>query len=149
MTLPDPDTVAPAVELVSLDRAECLSLLLKGRVGRVVFTEAAMPAAHPVNYVLDGEEVLFRTADGRTLAATDRAVIAFEIDELDPVRRIGWSVLGVGQAYEVTDPDRLAALDQRAPVPWAPARAAHLVAIPLQRLTGRRLRLLPNGAPRR
>ncbi|MFC5994360.1 pyridoxamine 5'-phosphate oxidase family protein [Pseudonocardia hispaniensis] len=149
MTNPDSDTAAPAVELVPLDRAECLSLLLKSGVGRVVFTDAAMPAAHPVNYVLDGEEILFRTAEGRTLTATNQAVVAFEIDQLDPVTRTGWSVLGVGQAYEVTDLDRLAALDGRAPVAWAPARTPHLIAVPLQRLTGRRLRPIADAEPRR
>jgi hypothetical protein len=29
-----------------------------------VYTEAAMPAAHPMNYLLDGDEVVFRTGEG-------------------------------------------------------------------------------------
>lgn len=36
------------------DRAECLSLLRTVPVGRIVFTECALPAIQPVNFTLDG-----------------------------------------------------------------------------------------------
>jgi nitroimidazol reductase NimA-like FMN-containing flavoprotein (pyridoxamine 5'-phosphate oxidase superfamily) len=130
---------AGVAELVELDRKECLRLLATGVIGRIVFTDAAMPAAHPVNYLLDGEEVLFRTADGRTFAATHRTVVGFQADDLDPETHTGWSVLGVGHAYEVVDPARLHALHGTMPESWAPGRAGHVVAVPLQHLTGRRL----------
>src|SRR6478609_12113097 len=51
-----------------IDRAVCLELLGTGEIGRVVYTEGAMPAAHPVNYLLDGEEVVFRIGEGVKLA---------------------------------------------------------------------------------
>ena len=125
-------------ELTELGREQCLRLLAGGVVGRVVFTEAALPAAHPVSYLLDGEEVVFCTANGGKLAAaTLQRVVAFQVDEIDPEGRTGWSVLGVGQAYEVTDPRRLAELTDRMPDPWLANRAGHTVAIPLKRLTGR------------
>jgi nitroimidazol reductase NimA-like FMN-containing flavoprotein (pyridoxamine 5'-phosphate oxidase superfamily) len=127
-------------ELTELDRADCLRLLAVGIVGRVVFTDAAMPAAHPVTYLLDGEEIVFRTQGGGKLAAaTVHRVVAFQVDEIDLDAKTGWSVLGVGQAYEVTDPIRLADLAERLPAAWVPSREGHAVAIPLQRLTGRRL----------
>jgi uncharacterized protein len=130
--------VAETGELTELGREECLRLLAGRLVGRVVFTEAALPAAHPVAYLLDGDEVLFRTANGGKLAAaTLRHVVAFQVDEIDPIGRTGWSVLGVGQAYEVTDLRRLTDLAARMPTPWASNHDAHTVAIPLQRLTGR------------
>ena len=125
-------------ELTELGREECLRLLAGGIVGRVVFTEAALPAAHPVTYLLDGDEIVFCTANGGKLAAaTLQRVVAFQVDEIDPAGRTGWSVLGVGQAYEVTDPRRLAELTDRMPDPWLANRTGHTVAIPLQRLTGR------------
>ena len=130
---------AELVELVELDRSECLSLLAEAEVGRIIFTEAAMPAAHPVNYLLDGEEILFRTGGGRTFTAIHGAVVGFQSDSIDRISRTGWSVLGIGHAYEVCDPVRLADLVERLPVPWAPHPSAHVVAVPLQRLTGRRL----------
>jgi uncharacterized protein len=130
--------VAGTGELTELSREECLRLLAGGLVGRVVFTDAALPAAHPVTYLLDGEEIVFCTAGGGKLAAaTLHRVVAFQTDEIDPMNRTGWSVLAVGQAYEVTDPQRLAELAARMPPLWAATRDGHTVAIPLQRLTGR------------
>jgi hypothetical protein len=65
--------------------------------------------------------------------------VGFEVDEIDTATRTGWSVLGIGQAYEILDPARLDDLAVRAPDPWAPGHDAHTISIPLQRLTGRRL----------
>jgi hypothetical protein len=44
----------------------------------------------------------------------------------------------------VVVPDRLAELAERMPAPWAPHRTAHTIAIPLQRLSGRRLVVVPS-----
>jgi nitroimidazol reductase NimA-like FMN-containing flavoprotein (pyridoxamine 5'-phosphate oxidase superfamily) len=115
-----------------------LRLLASAQIGRVIYTEAAMPAAHPVNYLLDAEEIVFRMGGGGKLAAAARgSVVGFQIDDVDVARRSGWSVLGVGEAYEILDPTRLAELADRLPVPWAPHRTGHCISIPLQRLTGR------------
>jgi nitroimidazol reductase NimA-like FMN-containing flavoprotein (pyridoxamine 5'-phosphate oxidase superfamily) len=128
------------LEPTELCAADCLRLLAGAAVGRVVFTDAALPAAHPVTYVLDGEEVVFRTAGwGKLVAAVLRRIVAFQVDEIDLEARSGWSVLGVGEAYEVTDPQRLANCRTRMPPSWAPDRDGHTIAVPLQRLTGRRL----------
>jgi nitroimidazol reductase NimA-like FMN-containing flavoprotein (pyridoxamine 5'-phosphate oxidase superfamily) len=138
------------MELVDVQREECLALLAEGVVGRMVYTEGAMPAAHPVTYCLDGDEVVFRTGDGSKLAAAARHhVVGFEIDAYDVLTRTGWSVLGIGMAYEVTDPDRLTVLADRMPPPWAPDRTGHTIAVPLQRLTGRRLSPARLGLDRR
>lgn len=126
--------------LVELSRQECLTLLGKASIGRVVFTDRAMPAAQPVNYLLDGEEIIFRTANGSKLAAATRnAVVGFQVDEVDTRTRTGWSVLGVGEAYEIVHPDRLAELAERQPEPWVDDHNAHTISIGLQMLTGRRL----------
>jgi nitroimidazol reductase NimA-like FMN-containing flavoprotein (pyridoxamine 5'-phosphate oxidase superfamily) len=138
--LSDPAHRHPA-ELRDLDRRECLRLVAAQVIGRVLFTDAAMPAAQPVNLLLVGEEVLFRTASGIKLAAAERhGVLGFEVDHIDLDTATGWSVLGLGRSYEVTDLARLAELTTRLPEPWAPGQTAHTIAIPLQRLTGRALR---------
>ena len=90
----------------------------------------AVPAVFPVNYgVLDGA-IVFRTGEGSKLdAAVRNAVVAFEIDEVDPLYHEGWSVLVVGLADEVRD-GPLAARAQHLPLkPWAPGPRHHLVAI--------------------
>ncbi|QJY50946.1 pyridoxamine 5'-phosphate oxidase family protein [Pseudonocardia broussonetiae] len=128
----------------TLDRHSCLRRLRGGIVGRVVFTDGALPAAQPVNYVLDGEEVLFRTASaGKVAAATRGAVVAFQVDDIDPAARTGWSVLGVGEAYEVVDPQRLAQVSGLGLDTWAPLASNHVVCVPLQVLTGRELVRIP------
>jgi nitroimidazol reductase NimA-like FMN-containing flavoprotein (pyridoxamine 5'-phosphate oxidase superfamily) len=128
------------LERTELCGADCLRLLAGAVVGRVVFTDAALPAAHPVTYVLDREEVVFgAAAGGRLVAAVLHRIVAFQVDEIDLEARTGWSVLGVGKAYEVTDPERLAACRTRMPPSWAYDRDGRTIAIPLQRLTGRRL----------
>ena len=48
-----------------LTRSECFRLLAAHHLGRVVLIDELGPAAFPVNYVLDGHTVLFRTDEGR------------------------------------------------------------------------------------
>lgn len=137
--LPSSDD-AVSGELTELDRRECLRLLGCACIGRVVFTDSALPAAQPVNYLLDDEEIIFRTENGSKLAAATRHhVVAFEADEIDTQTRTGWSVLGVGEAYEVVEPTRLLELVARLPMPWAAGHDQHTISIPLQRLSGRRI----------
>ena len=133
------DPLAPG-ELDELERTECFRLLALGAVGRVAFTDGALPAVQPVSYLLDGEEIVFRTRNGSKLAAATRhAVVGFEVDDFDLQARTGWSVLGIGEAYEIVDPARLAALDDTYTDPWVRGHDAHTIAIPLQLVTGRRL----------
>jgi uncharacterized protein len=129
-----------SAELVELEPAECLQLLAGGSVGRVVFSDAAMPAALPVNYVLDDEEVVFRTGrSGQLATVVPGKVVAFEVGDIDMSTLTGWSVLGVGEAYEVCDPARLAELANRWPEPWVRGQREVMVCVPLQLLSGRRI----------
>jgi nitroimidazol reductase NimA-like FMN-containing flavoprotein (pyridoxamine 5'-phosphate oxidase superfamily) len=123
-----------AADRGEIDRTECLRLLAGGAVGRVVFTDAALPAALPVGYVLVGEEIVFRTPYGSRLAvAVVSAVVGFQVDDLDADTRQGWSVVGVGQAYEVIDARLLAML------PWTGPDRGHVVAVPMECLSGSRM----------
>ncbi|MFR9806739.1 pyridoxamine 5'-phosphate oxidase family protein [Pseudonocardia sp. RS010] len=131
-------TIHPEPRLVELGRDECLHLLAGEGVGRVVVTQGSLPAAHPVHYVLDGEEVVFRTPRGGTLAAAVmHAVVAFQVDHVDLDTRTGWTVNGIGEAYEVVEPGRLNALQLALSPWWADGDTAHTISIPLQILHGR------------
>ena len=128
-----------STELVDLTRDDCLRLLGARVLGRVVFTASAMPAVQPVNYVLHDDEVVFRVLDNSSLStATRHAVVGFQVDDIDPVTHLGWSVLGVGQAYEVADTDRRSVT--------AAGPASHTVAVLMQELTGQRVQLGDAGA---
>ncbi len=123
-----------------LSRAECLELLCHGLVGRVIVTDRALPAAFPVNFALLGEDVVFRTAAGSKLeAASARTVVAFEVDDIDPLRQTGWSVLIQGRTSLVTDPVELARAHALPFHPWAPGRRLEYVRIRSELVSGRRL----------
>jgi len=123
-----------------LAREECLRLLRTGRVGRVVVTDRALPAAFPVNYALLDEDIVFLTSAGSKLTAAEgEEVVAFEIDEIDTVNQAGWSVLVQGLASVIEDPEtlaRAAALELR---PWAPMGDFRFVRIFSELMSGRRL----------
>jgi nitroimidazol reductase NimA-like FMN-containing flavoprotein (pyridoxamine 5'-phosphate oxidase superfamily) len=123
-----------------LDSAECRRLLGSVPVGRIVYTDQAMPAIQPVNFVVHEGAVVIRVRDGSTLAAATRnAVVAFEADDFDREYHRGWSVVVVGHAQEVIDLgtyQRLAELPLR---PWAPGSRDHIVRIPLDVVHGRRI----------
>ncbi|MBW0113874.1 pyridoxamine 5'-phosphate oxidase family protein [Pseudonocardia abyssalis] len=123
---------------VLLSRADCLRLMAATALGRVVFTDAAMPAVRPVTFVLDGDEAVFRVPHGGPLdAATHGAVVGFQVDAIDHDTHVGWSVVGIGRAYEVTAPGRRGGL----PAGWDADGTAHTVAVPLEQLSGERIRL--------
>ena len=91
-----------------LDRDECLRLLASATLGRIGFTSGALPTVLPVNFDLDGERILVRTGRGSKLDAALRdAVVAFEVDDFDPICHSGWSVAVTGVATEVSDPTEL------------------------------------------
>lgn len=132
--------MAQVSELAALDRAECLRLLRTVSVGRIVFTEHALPAIQPVNFTVEGGEVFIRTSGGGKLAAAvSGSVVAFEADEIDAGTRSGWSVVVLGHASVVRDIDLLVALAGPGSRPWVPGRTDHVIRIKSERITGRRL----------
>ncbi|MFJ1967325.1 pyridoxamine 5'-phosphate oxidase family protein [Streptomyces sp. NPDC087903] len=124
-----------------LDRQECLRLLAKVPVGRVVYTRRALPAVLPVNFCLDHDAaVLVRTsASAELVHAIDGAVVAFEADEVDATTHSGWSVVVTGAATAVTDPAEHARLLRSGPRPWVPAPQEVFVRIAPELVTGRAL----------
>lgn len=123
-----------------LDREQCLALLRRSSFGRVGLTVGALPTVLPVNYCVAGDEILIRTGTGTKLDAALRgAVVAFEVDDIDPVYHSGWSVVATGEVRQVTDEDELRAAEGLPVTRWAPAGDEHLVAISTVMITGRRL----------
>jgi nitroimidazol reductase NimA-like FMN-containing flavoprotein (pyridoxamine 5'-phosphate oxidase superfamily) len=126
----------------ALDRQECMRLLAKVPVGRVVYTRQALPAVLPINFSLDtNSSVVLRTSPQSDLVrAIDGVVVAFEADEFDAETRSGWSVVVTGRAAVVTDPGENERLSQAGPVSWMPLRDPVFVRIESEMVTGRELR---------
>ncbi|MCX2924085.1 pyridoxamine 5'-phosphate oxidase family protein [Streptomyces sp. NEAU-W12] len=126
--------------LLDLGPEECRTLLSTHGVGRVAVSTADGPAVVPVNYdVVDGA-VAFRTAPGSAPAAAVGSDTAFEVDHMDEAMSQGWSVLAVGPARRVTDPDEIRRLNENAhTAPWAGDEREMWVSIRPTSLTGRRI----------
>lgn len=129
-----------------LDAEECLRLLATVPIGRVVFTDKALPGILPVDFLLYDGMIVLSTGDGNKLTAALRnIVVAFEADEFDVKTRTGWSVTVIGHARLVHDgPERaeLSALDL---TPWTPGQREHFIVISTEIVTGRRM-LARHGA---
>jgi uncharacterized protein len=98
---------------------ECLQLLRDHPVGRVGFLSDGEVVILPVNHVVQGTQVLFRTTWGSKLqSAEDEARVGYQVDHHDPTTRTGWSVLVQGTAEVVHDSKESSRLDALAPEPW-------------------------------
>ena len=125
--------------LESMSHPEAIELLAAASVGRVVFTVAALPAIMPVTFAVHGDSIVMRTSAGTRLAvAADHGVLTFEVDNVDPVARLGWSVVVTGIAEIVTDPVQRAAIHGLVE-PFAPGHNDVCVRLPLAVVTGRRV----------
>jgi uncharacterized protein len=102
---------------------ECLRLLSTEEVGRLVVVLDGRPQVFPVNYALDGDAVVFRTAPGTKLEAITRSLVAFEVDRLSP-SATGWKVVVEGIAQEVTSADGPSLRERIAAFPSTPGPPA-------------------------
>ncbi|KAF5999108.1 pyridoxamine 5'-phosphate oxidase family protein [Streptomyces sp. WAC00263] len=128
-------------QLLDLSPDECRSLLSTHGVGRVAVSASdGRPAVVPVNYEVVDEAIVFRTATDSVAATAVEAEVAFEVDHVDEALSQGWSVLAVGPASVVTEPDAVRRLTQRAhTTPWPGGEREMWVSIRPTSLTGRRI----------
>jgi len=130
-----------------LEKDECLRLIAPGGVGRIAYASRFGPAVLPVNYVLHDGSVVFRTTEDSPLDEDLRTgitgadyAVAFEIDAMDTVGRLGWSVLLQGPAHRLTGGDRVWA-ERSGVESWAPGDRDLFIQVIPTRVTGRRIDL--------
>jgi nitroimidazol reductase NimA-like FMN-containing flavoprotein (pyridoxamine 5'-phosphate oxidase superfamily) len=140
----DPEDVPPPSSfdrngLEVLGRDDCLRLLATMSLGRIGVTSGALPTILPVNFLFDGTRILVRTSPGTKLhAAASGSVVAFEVDDFDPMFHSGWSVVVTGTTQELTDEHDLADVRSRHLPHWAPSDG-HVIAIDPAIVSGRRI----------
>jgi uncharacterized protein len=130
---------------------DCLALAQTVPIGRIVFTDQALPAVQPVNFLLEDGCVIIRTGEGTKLAAAlPHTVVAFEIDDYDVRTQSGWSVTIVGRAESVIDAAESARFARLPLRTWAPGARDHFVRIQPEYISGRRILVEdePNAAER-
>lgn len=134
-------------ELQALDEVECHRLLAGASLGRLAFTEGALPAIEPVSFVVSDREVVIPTRVGsKVAAAAHGAIVAFEVDDVDVAERTGWNVTVVGPARVISAPAAVAVLDALGARAWAPADVPCYVAVTIAVIRGRRLVAAPSPA---
>ena len=126
--------------LEELSPEECARLLRTAAVGRVGVVADGFPVVVPVNYrVIEDDEGLGLVLRARTGGVVDHpGTVAFEVDGIDPLHRLGWSVLVRGVAAHIDEAvvERLGGdID---PGPRVAGRDAWLIVRPFA-VTGRRL----------
>ncbi|MGW5383136.1 pyridoxamine 5'-phosphate oxidase family protein [Nocardia sp. NPDC003963] len=128
--------------IVEIGRAEALRLLGSTSLGRIVYTDDALPAVRAVNHLLDPDgSLIIRTTPFSGLDGSLRGrpvVVAYEADDIDPVRRIGWAVLITGPARVLT-PGELAAEYTRRLGLWGDQAAGMVIGIDPVLVSGTRL----------
>ncbi|MEV4742557.1 pyridoxamine 5'-phosphate oxidase family protein [Streptomyces sp. NPDC049555] len=107
--------------LAQLAEEECWRRLGTHGIGRVGLSAArAAPVVVPVNFLVDGRSVVYRTEAGGTAAPAAGEQVAFEADHIDEHLSRGWSVLVTGTAEHITDTDTVELLATRPGArPWA------------------------------
>lgn len=92
-----------------LHLGDCFGLLESVPVGRIGFVTGGEVVILPVNFLVDGQDVVFATGTGSKLSAVEVGrYVGFEADSYNVATQTGWSVVVNGLA-EIVDSDEEAA----------------------------------------
>ncbi len=122
-----------------LDEEQCWELLSGVEVGRLAIAAAGDVDIYPVNFVLDGRSVVFRTAEGTKLLEVVLAGrVAFEVDGYEPEHGRAWSVVIKGEARDLDRFDDIYKAQDLPLFPWNALPKERFVRVMPVRVTGRR-----------
>ena len=114
--------------LVSLTVAECWRLIGGQELGRLVSHVGDVVDIFPVNYVTDGQTIVFRTAEGSKLfEVMVNDEVLFEVD--DHTDTDAWSVVVRGSAHRLETSEDVTAADELPLRPWLPTLKYNYVRI--------------------
>ncbi|UXA17847.1 pyridoxamine 5'-phosphate oxidase family protein [Mycobacterium sp. SMC-4] len=125
---------APVTELTE---AESWDRLARVSLGRLVTTVNGWTEIFPVNFVVQGKTLLFRSAEGtKLLTAVLNEYVVFEADDHNVVE--GWSVVVRGKARLLAGSTEMAEARRAGLYPWVATAKSRFVRITPQTMTGRR-----------
>ena len=134
-----PTSPASAEAMEILDEPTCWELMAGAEVGRLAVAAAGDIDIFPVNFVLDGHAVVFRTAEGTKLVELVMAGrVAFETDGSDSERERAWSVVIKGEARLLDRFDDIYRAEALPLESWSGTPKERFVRIEPTRVTGRR-----------
>lgn len=130
-------------QMQELDLAECWRLLRHEAVGRLAVSIGDYPDIFPINYVVDGGTIVFRTGAGTKLAAAVLGKgVAFEVDGYDPIGGEAWSVVVKGRAREIEHMLEYFQAEELPLFPWHASPKPDMVRIEPDVTTGRRFHVV-------
>lgn len=131
-----------------LSESECWTLLGHATVGRLAVDIAGQPDIFPINFVVDNNGIVFRSAAGTKLAgAVLNRLVAFEIDGYEPGDRTAWSVVVKGQASPIERMEEMFAAEDLPLFPWLEWDKPNFVRIEPTVITGRRYHIVDDVSP--
>jgi nitroimidazol reductase NimA-like FMN-containing flavoprotein (pyridoxamine 5'-phosphate oxidase superfamily) len=111
-------------------------------LGRLVTSFAGEPEVFPVNFVVQGRTVLFRTAEGTKLfSAVAHRTVVFEADDHNVAE--GWSVIVRGRAQLLKTDAEIREAERAQLMPWTATIKPHYVRVTPSEITGRHFRFGP------
>ena len=124
---------------------QCWAALRGDELGRLAFRLSDEVHIAPVNYAVDGETLLFMTAEGsKLLGVVMHPDVVFEIDHRDGA--VAHSVIVRGRARRLEEDEAHRAEDVGLR-PWTETLKYDVVEIAPSQLTGRRFHLNRSGSP--
>jgi hypothetical protein len=129
---------ADASGLEVLSEGEALALLATASVGRLVYSDRALPFVVPVAFTLDATDIVIRTGRRSDLATHAGNVVAFEADDIASARS-GWTVVVTGRIERVDADAEIARLGDLELPTWVPAASDHYLRLRPELISGRRI----------
>ncbi|GAA1753085.1 pyridoxamine 5'-phosphate oxidase family protein [Nostocoides vanveenii] len=125
--------------VTDLTQDQCWDFLGQHEFGRLAFHLAGEVHITPVNYVVDGQRLIFRTAEGnKLLGVTMNNDVAFEADEFTDTEATSVVLRGSAETLEGDEADAVDHLPLR---PWVATTKLVVVAITVSEMSGRRFAL--------
>lgn len=125
-----------------LSEGECWGRLRTQQLGRLVTHVGDVLDVYPVNYVVDHDTIVFRTAEGSKLfELTVNDEVLFEVD--DHTDEDAWSVVVRGHARRLATSAEVQAADDLPLRPWIPTLKYNYVRVAPTSLTGRAFTIGP------
>ena len=118
---------------------QCWDRLAEQQLGRLVTHVGDVLDVFPVNYTVDRDSIVFRTAEGSKLTElTINDRVLFEVDEYTDTD--AWSVIVRGTAHRLDSAEEVRAADRLPLRPWTPTLKYNYVRIVAASVSGRDIR---------
>ncbi|MFB9733094.1 pyridoxamine 5'-phosphate oxidase family protein [Ornithinimicrobium kibberense] len=120
-----------------LSEDECWERLRQTEFGRMAYHLADEVHISPLNYAVDGDRLVFRTAEGsKLLGVAMNEDVAFEVDDILEDEERAWSVIARGKAH-ILEGDEARDADNLRLRPWVSSAKFNVVAITVEEVSGR------------